>query len=92
MPERPYHVKNSNTIHSVPQEDFFNALPERFALNLYAMADGEDWRIEGLQYCLDEQERLGFIRILTMTSRAAVIDVYDPDHVEFFRASVMGNA
>ncbi len=85
-------MKELNTTRRVPQEDFFQASPERFSLNLYALSDGEAWRVDGLQTCLDEQERLGFIRILSMSSSKAVIDVYDPDHMDFFRSMTMGNA
>lgn len=85
-------MKELTTTSIVPQEDFFSPSPERFSINLYALADGEPWRIDGLQFCLIEQERLGFIRILSMTDNAAEIDVHDQECVGFFRDMTMGNA
>jgi hypothetical protein len=85
-------VKNTTTTPTVPQENYFDASPERFFLNLYAACDGEDWRIDGMQNCLEEFERLGFIRILMMSCREAVVDVYEASELEFFRSFVMGNA
>jgi hypothetical protein len=58
---------------------------ERFVVNIWAMADGEAWRIESLQGLLRWMDANGSIHIEHMNNSEAEVVAYD-DEIGFFHA------